>query len=400
MNNDKMFEMFQKLEREIVDCLKKEFKGKIKESFLITRYSNIKRKTKGFTDLLKYYPKMFNLGYSNVMKGRDDIDFDIANHIVGVHTFNMLLISNEERGKKQNNQKYIDSLEETVIDQIKLRQYGSALFRKNKIFGNEDYLYYPSVYNLHVLVLYLYNLLINYNSNHNELSLKDDLYLNFIFNILNKCKGVIALVDYDNLDSAYAIMRGAIELYTVYLCLKYSKSDLNRYLKFNDFKIEYDTYFSFSDEFENEYKENGNQANKIDYLNYGWTDSIFEMQYLNKKNSYKFSDLTALVDLIINKHKKVKNYGNLLKEYYNKCHLFTHGNLLTFKYPIIYIMDLCKGIGEIVLGVAEEIKEYMEIPLYENIDIVKKTKESIDKLHSIRVSMLTEQLEDYYKNKH
>ena len=63
-------------------------------------------------------------------------------------------------------------------------------------------------------------------------------------------------------------------------------------------------------------------------------------------------------------------------------------------------MDLCKGIGEIVLGVAEEIKEYMEIPLYENIDIVKKTKESIDKLHSIRVSMLTEQLEDYYKNKH
>lgn len=195
-------------------------------------------------------------------------------------------------------------------------------------------------------------------------------------------------------------MRGAIELYTIYLCLKYSKSDLKRYLKFNDFKIEYDTYFSFSDEFENEYKENGNQANKIDYLNYGWTDSIFEMQYLNKKNSYKFSDLTALVDLIINKHKKVKNYGNLLKEYYNKCHLFTHGNLLTFKYPIICIMDLCKGIGEIVLGVAEEIKEYMEIPLYENIDIVKKTKDFIDKLHSIRVSMLTEQLEDYYKNKH
>ena len=121
-------------------------------------------------------------------------------------------------------------------------------------------------------------------------------------------------------------MRGAIELYTIYLCLKYSKSDLKRYLKFNDFKIEYDTYFSFSDEFENEYKENGNQAKKIDYLNYGWTDSIFEMQYLNKKNSYKFNDLTALVDLIINKHKKVKNYGNLLKEYYNKCHLFTHGN--------------------------------------------------------------------------
>lgn len=46
MNNDIMFEMFQKLEREIIDVLKKEFKGKIKESFLIARYSSIKRKTK------------------------------------------------------------------------------------------------------------------------------------------------------------------------------------------------------------------------------------------------------------------------------------------------------------------------------------------------------------------
>lgn len=113
------------------------------------------------------------------MKGRDDLDLDIANHIVGVHTFNMLLMSNEERGKKQNSKKYIESLEETVIDQIKLRQYGSELFRKNKIYGNEDYLYYPSVYNLHVLVFYLLNLLVNYISNQKELSLKDDLYLIF-----------------------------------------------------------------------------------------------------------------------------------------------------------------------------------------------------------------------------
>ena len=81
---------------------------------------------------------MFNLVYSNIMKCRDDLDLDIANHIVGVHTFNMLLMSNEERGKKQNSKKYIESLEKTVIDQIKLRQYGSELFRKNKIYGNEE----------------------------------------------------------------------------------------------------------------------------------------------------------------------------------------------------------------------------------------------------------------------
>lgn len=48
---------------------------------------------------------------------------------------------------------------------------------------------------------------------------------------------------------------------------------------------------------------------------------------------------------------------DILYVHYNKCHIFTHGNGLTFKYPILYIRDLCAGVGMVLLGIADEINK-------------------------------------------
>lgn len=379
-----------KIQEELVSNeLKEYFKNKIKLSFLIARWKSIRRKI----DISKYYKFRFSLLQKNVDL---DFDFDIANHIVGIHTFNTLLLDEYEKGKLQSNSKYQQQLEESVINQIKLRMFGSMLFRNQKLlYVDEDYLYYPPVYNLHVLTFYLMGLIIEIN---NTQKLKDiDLeYLFMLYNILEKIKGVIALIDYNNLDSGYPIMRNIIELYVVYLSLKYSTSDIQKYKKFQNYKIILNCDQPLPEEFEKEYsKVSSYKVDRMDYLNYGWIDDIVELGYIKKKNSYKFKDLIDLVDLLIEKHNNIKEYGSELYEHYNKCHVFTHGNGLTFKYPILYIRDLCAGIGMVLLGIADEISKIKKIDLYEGIDIIKLTKNSLDEL--AKKDYTTENFEKYYK---
>ena len=66
---------------------------------------------------------------------------------------------------------------------------------------------------------------------------------------------------------------------------------------------------------------------------------------------------------------------------------------------IFYIMDLCKGLGEVLLGIAYEINKIEKVELFNGIDLVKNTRMSVDRLHKMREDLTTEQLEKYYKNR-
>ena len=389
--NTNFEEEVKQLEENISKELKEYFKNKIKDSFLIARWRSIRKKI----DITKYY----NFRISLLQKNVDlDFDFDIANHIVGIHTFNTLFLDEYEKGKLQKDKKYQEELEKSVISQIKLRMFGSLLFRNQKLlYVDADYLYYPPVYNLHVLTFYLMGLIIEINNTQKLKNIELE-YLFMLFKILEKIKGVIALIDYNNLDSGYPIMRNIIELYVVYLSLKYSKSDMQKYKKFQEYKIILNCNKPLPEEFEKEYsKVHSYGVDRIDYLNYGWIDDIVELGYIKDKYSYKFRDLIELVNLLINKYKNVKEYGNELYSHYNKCHVFTHGNGLTFKYPILYIRDLCAGVGMVLLGIADEINKIKKIDLYEGIDIIKLTKDSLEELS--KKAYTTDNFEKYYKNR-
>ena len=62
-------------------------------------------------------------------------------------------------------------------------------------------------------------------------------------------------------------------------------------------------------------------------------------------------------------------------------------------------MDLCKGLGEVLLGIAYEINKIEKVDLFNGVDIVKAARLSVDRLHKIREELTTEKLEKYYKSK-
>ena len=62
-------------------------------------------------------------------------------------------------------------------------------------------------------------------------------------------------------------------------------------------------------------------------------------------------------------------------------------------------MDLCKGLGEVLLGIAYEINKIEKVDLFNGVDVVKTARLSVDRLHKIREELTTEKLERYYKNR-
>ena len=394
--------MFQLQEKEEIEALKKYFKDKIKISFMFKVLKQIKKMTNDYKDILKYYPGYFRIDPISTLLSLENIDLDLCNHITGVHSFNMLLTEEHERGAKQQSQKYIEEVANTVLEQVKVRQFGSMKFRRRKVFGNEDFFYYPPVYNLHVLLVYLITIS-NKIHNTDKTIVDGDVKRNtlnyYLANILGKSRAVLSVIDYDALDSGYPILRNIIEMYLTYLAFNYSNADILEYMKFNDYKVHFDAEFKLPEEFEKEYLKNGKDVNKIAYLNYGWLDSIFEFEYLGIKKSYNFSDVVKLVNQLIYKDRKIKNYASNLEVYYKKCHYHSHANLYGFRFPIIYIMDLCKGLGEVLLGIAYEINKIEKVELFNGVDLVKAARLSVDRLHKIREELTTEKLEKYYKNR-
>lgn len=62
-------------------------------------------------------------------------------------------------------------------------------------------------------------------------------------------------------------------------------------------------------------------------------------------------------------------------------------------------MDLCKGLGEVLLGIAYEINKIEKVDLFNGVELVKAARLSVDRLRKIREELTTEKLEKYYKNR-
>ena len=84
---------------------------------------------------------------------------------------------------------------------------------------------------------------------------QNDVLFAFLEGILRRSKGIISVLNNKCLESGYPILRGVIELYITFLCLKYSSIDYKVYIRFLNYKIYYDENLTFDSEFEKEYKE-------------------------------------------------------------------------------------------------------------------------------------------------
>ena len=392
--NLSFMETLQEVDKRIYLEIKKYYCNKIKISFLNNIYRTIKSQTCLFEDLFKYYgDAVGNLFYNSHLI----ISFDICNHIVGVHNYNTILLDEYKRAQLQNDNIYKEKLIKQVLMQIKMRDYGSMFFENKKILGVENFLFYPPIYYL----FYLSNIITKeYADYYDSLTNKKiKLYDKVLISVVRRIRSVFYVIDSDILESAYAIVRGVVELYATYIICKYGTVNEMMFDIFLNAKIDYDCHEEFDADFLAMYQEKKN-VEIHSYLNYGWIDGVEEALYLKKDNIYKFSSLTEIVNSLYKKHKKEKsNFGTMLMKYYNKCHIYTHGSTINLKYQIINIMDLCEMCGDILMDLIDEIKPIYKIKLIENVDIVKQLKQFLKELKQKRENITNEQLELYYKQK-
>lgn len=387
----------RKLEK---DALKAKFKDKIKISFMFKVLGQIAKETNNYESIRRYYPTHAQYDVDGILNGKENIELDLCKHITGVHTFNMLVTEEHKRGEKQRSQKYINEIVSEVLHQVKIRKYGSIGFRKNPLFGKEDYLYYPPLYNIHALLI---DLIIRCDeicrNSMDMISMKNRVLNTLILHILGKSRAILSIFDYNALDSGYPLLRNVIEMYLTYLALKYSSCDTSAYIKFNEYKVLYHKEEKLPKEFENEYYKNAKNANKIAYLNFGWLDSIFEFGYFGIKKSYNISDVVRLVDELVYKHLNAKHYGSHFEKYYKKCHYHSHATLFGPKYDLPIIIDLCKGLGEVLLGISYHItKEYHYKSNLHN-SIVTAVQKSLDRLHKLKYELNDKNLEKIYRER-
>lgn len=316
-------EFFKQIEFQNKEGIKKLFKDEIKISFLLKMRELI---INTYKDIYIYYPNILNLSNVDIIRGADNhIDYDLCCHIIGIHKTNILFLSEEEKGKLQNDKNYQKKLCNQVYEHIKLRQFGSTFFREKQLMPSERFLYFTMGYDVFVLSQYLAYIVEKNIQNKNRLKI-------FYMSMLNEAFCILTLIENGLLLDAFPQCRNIIELYYKYLILRYNSSAMEAYFEFCEYEINYASFNQFDDKFLKKYNsfDDNKKPNIIDYLHYGWIDEIFDFNYLGNDKKYSFVGLNNY----INFKNRNNNDFQYLKDTHNSCHMLSHGSTISRTYPI------------------------------------------------------------------
>jgi len=327
MPND-FFAAIEKDLKETDKRMAKIFSNRIKESFLREmRYK-----------VYQYHPDflaLFNIRFDmleNITGNQDNQwDYEVMRNIVGIHRFNTIGKSVEERVAMEKSDSYKKELADAVYEHLKLRNYTSPYLRKRQFVEGDEFIYFPVPYKLFVICMRGLQILNDFK----------DPYREFYVNIFNKSLAALALIEDNLLDSAYPICRGVIELYIKLLSLIDYPDALEMHNEL--VRLEYiktaqngENPAEFEELFKN--RKNKSQTNQIDYLHYGWVDKIKYFHQIEKNKPYSFN---ALFDFLKESApEESKGYFEFLPILYNRCHGFAHGNLGNSGIPLVHYMDL------------------------------------------------------------
>ncbi len=327
MANDVFADIDRQLS-EIDKALAKIFSKRIKESFLREMRHKV----------YQYHPDflmLFDIRFDMIQNATGTQDnqwgYEVLRNIVGIHRFNTIGKSVEERVAMEKSDSYKKELADAVYEHLKLRNYASPYLRKRQFVEGEEFIYFPVPYKLFVICMRGLQILNDFK----------DPYREFYVNIFNKSLAALALIEDNLLDSAYPICRGVIELYIKLLslidypdalemhnklvCLEYIKTAQNG-----------ENPAEFEELFKN--RKNKSPTNQIDYLHYGWVDKIKYFHQIEKNKPYSFN---ALFDFLKESApEESKGYFEFLPILYNRCHGFAHGNLGNSGIPLVHYMDL------------------------------------------------------------
>lgn len=333
--------------------LKQLFKGKINGSFLIKIKSSVIIKLS--TQLLEYYN--FRFDSERIVTGHDETpEYDICRMIVGIHRHHSIFLSKEEIRNNEKSELYQKQIVKETIEKIKLRQYGSAFFRKKQLIIGDEFLYFPVPYDLFAMCMKSV-LLLNNSSNRLAVNYGD---------IVSTALSALTLMENNFLSNAYPLCRGMIELYIKTLILQKHPETIKAYDEFSNFEIEQSCCSQkYPKKFNELYEKRKKQSSKskVDYLHYGWLDSIVAYNS-TENNSYS---IYGIFDYLMRESNDTQSDSlNEIKRLYKMCHGYTHGSTIHVKYPLLQYFEISMMIYYVVRNVFTEICNISNIDISDN----------------------------------
>lgn len=379
-------EQMKQINEVIIKSIRNIFKNEIKETFLLKIFNMIKEK---YPNLYNYYSDILNFNFENILQGpNNSMDYDICCHIVGIHKSNMLFLSENEKGEMQKDIKYKEKLCEQVYKNISLRQFGSSFFRKKSLIKDDRFLYFRMGYNMFVTTTIVSSIISDNKLSKNKL-------LNFYVSFIGEVISILTLLENGLLVQSFPQCRNLIELFFKYEVLYLHPKAIEEYNEFCQYEIDYATTGKFNEKFIEKYNNNCNKekVDKIDYLHFGWIDSIFEINYYKTEKQYS---VRGLYNYLCAREKN-NNYLLILKESYNRCHLFSHGSTISKVYPIQAYFELIQIVYPILRTILIHLSKYIGKGIIVNdMDILKKIDNDYKDFSKKLDIMNTKSIEKYY----
>lgn len=371
--------------RENDKALRRIFSGKIKGNFLTEMLHKI------VAVLGKDIFKLYDYQITNekmITTGLEHTEYDICRHIVGIHRSNLIFLNEDERLEKERSEKYKQLLIKQVIQDIKLRKYGSVNFRNRPIMKGDDFICFPLPYGLFVVGVRMHEIL---------LTSKNVKLWSTYFAIANKAMAALSLLEDNFLDSAYPLCRGVIELYVKLLLLISYPDAIIHYEKFAQYEMDKSWCTQeYPKEFNDLFSKRKNKSsNKVDYMHYGWVESINDYH----AGGYRpYSTMGIIAFLKESYNEEQVQQIEILERLYQTCHGYAHGNIYRSKYPLLHYFEISILLYNTVsiaykilcddLGISTDIN---------GIDIIEKLDNDYKLLYSQHLKRSTENFERYYK---
>lgn len=365
------------------NTLRELFKDKIQFGFL-KKIKNIVLNILGLK-LFEYYPIWFD--NSRIVTGTDATpEYDICRIIVGVHRHHSIFLSEEQIHKNQKSKEYQEQITKEVIEKIILSQFGCSFFRRKQLLLGDEFLFFPVPYELFAMCMRSIALIGEYISS----------FLANYLDLIGLALSSLTLMENNFLSNAYPLCRSMIELYLKTLILQRNPESFEDYEKFRSFEIIQSCCSqAYPEEFIELYdaKKHLPSTSKVNYLHYGWLDSINDY---NTTNANRYS-IYGILDYLMRDSER-KNELEEISALYKMCHGYAHGSAVHVKYPLLHYFEISLMIYYVVKSVFAYIHAELKIEISEDnkflLDILERDFKTLYEQYGKRT---TENFELYYK---
>ena len=313
--------------KNLLKAFRRIFAGTIKETFLLDIYRRVERDQRYSAIFLSTFDPEKELSVDSIACGNRFKEINICKMIVMCHYNNVVMLSDNEKGKLQESEVYKNKLVDNVIKMYRFERLATADYSGSSL---ESYL--PLIYYVSLLTNHCSNMFDKLN---NEGVTKDNAIINqlkftLIYKILKKIKSCISLVEIGATDELAIIFRTLIEVFMSFSILWDKNNEvINIYSKFDLAMMNYNYGDGIPDDLKSEAKRN--HANEVFYLNYGWLSYIDDFSIIEKeKNPFSLGGLAKILDAKYSYF--CQDFGSGIYKIYRSCNPQIHGTSLTMNY--------------------------------------------------------------------